>query len=163
MRTARTRQTFSARIILAGEGSAWPILPVPFDVEKVFGTRGRVSVRGTLNGFEYRSSIFPNPGGAPGHHMMVNKTMLEGAKAAPGDAVKVVMERDDQLREVEVPDDLAKALRKDPAAMKNFDALSPSARRSFADWVASGKQEATRRRRVEQAVADIAAGKKRRG
>lgn len=29
---------------------------IPFDVQKTFGTRARVPVRGTINGFPYRST-----------------------------------------------------------------------------------------------------------
>lgn len=32
---------------------------VPFDVPAAFGSRARVAVRGTINGFAFRSSIFP--------------------------------------------------------------------------------------------------------
>lgn len=48
------------RIALEGdETSTVTSITIPFDVEEAFGTRARVAVRGTLNGFPYRSSIFP--------------------------------------------------------------------------------------------------------
>jgi Domain of unknown function (DUF1905) len=55
------------------EGSSVAWLNAPFDVVKVFGTRARVPVRGTLNGFQFRTSLMPM-GGC--HGMAVNKTML---------------------------------------------------------------------------------------
>lgn len=51
----------------SGEGAA---LSAPFDVEKTFGTIARVPVRGTINGFPFRSSLMPM-GGC--HRMVVNK------------------------------------------------------------------------------------------
>ena len=72
----------------------------PVDVLEVFGTRARVPVRGTINGFPFRSSLMPM-GGC--HMMPVNKTLREGAGVEAGDMVEVVMERDDEKRTVEVP------------------------------------------------------------
>jgi hypothetical protein len=34
-------------------------LTPPFDVVEVFGTRARVPVRGTINGYPFRSSLMP--------------------------------------------------------------------------------------------------------
>ena len=36
---------------------------IPFDAREVFGTRARVPVRGKINGFPHRGSIFPMGGG----------------------------------------------------------------------------------------------------
>ena len=73
------------------EGSSVAWLNAPFDVEKLFGTRARVPVRGTINGFPFRTSLMPM-GGC--HGMAVNKTMRDGAGVAAGDTVSIVMERD---------------------------------------------------------------------
>ena len=48
--------------VTSGEVAA---LSAPFDVEKTFGTPARVPVRGTINGFPFRSSLMPMPPGAP--------------------------------------------------------------------------------------------------
>jgi hypothetical protein len=56
----------------SGEGAA---LSAPFDVEKTFGTRARVPVRGVINGFPFRSSLMPM-GGC--HRMVVNKDIRKG-------------------------------------------------------------------------------------
>ena len=40
--------------LLGAEGSSVAALVAPFEVEKVFGTRARVPVRGTINGFAFR-------------------------------------------------------------------------------------------------------------
>lgn len=46
---------FKAKLKAAGPGGAWTYLAVPFNVEKVFGSKARVAVKGTLNGFAFRS------------------------------------------------------------------------------------------------------------
>lgn len=46
-------------------------------------------------------------------------------------------------------------------AQKHFDAFPPSSRREYLEWIADAKQEATRARRIEQAVEWIGDGKRR--
>src|SRR6202051_2682063 len=79
-----------------GSSVAW--LNAPFDVPETFGTRARVAVRGTINGFPFRLSLMPM-GGC--HGMAVNQAMRDGAKARAGDLVDVVMQRDEEQRTVE--------------------------------------------------------------
>ncbi len=62
---------------------------------------------------------------------------------------------------VEVPADLAGALRKDARARATFDRLPPSHRRDYVDWIVGAKRDETRQRRVAQAVAWLAEGKSR--
>src|SRR5205085_11149378 len=83
-------------------------ISIPFDVQKTFGTRARVPVCGTINGFPYRSSIFPM-GGC--FMMAVNRELREGAGVRAGDTITVRMERDTEPRVVTPPADLARALR----------------------------------------------------
>jgi uncharacterized protein YdeI (YjbR/CyaY-like superfamily) len=55
--------------------------------------------------------------------------------------------------------DEERRLRADPAAAAFFDAQPPWYRRAATHWVVSAKREETRRRRLEQLVADSAAGR----
>jgi hypothetical protein len=151
--------TFSAELIGNGPKSAWTFLRIPAAVSKAFAVRARLPVRGTINGFAFRSSVFPD--GKGGHHMMINKAMRDGAKADQGDTVKVVMERDDAPREVQLPPELKRALAKNAAAKKRFADLSPSCKKEYADYIATARREETRTARVHKAVEMIAAGRKR--
>lgn len=63
--------------------------------------------------------------------------------------------------EAEVPEALAEALARDPAAAAVFDAFPPSARRDYCEWIAGARQEATRDKRLADAIAWIREGKKR--
>ncbi|HYN86412.1 MAG TPA: DUF1905 domain-containing protein [Pyrinomonadaceae bacterium] len=54
---------------------------LPFDAAEFFGTRARVPVRGTINDFPVRGSIFPKGDGR--HYMVVRREVREAA-AAPG-------------------------------------------------------------------------------
>ena len=57
------RKLFTSKLQSVGPMGAWTRLMLPFDVEKALGSRGRVSVRGTINGFPFCTSIFPNGDG----------------------------------------------------------------------------------------------------
>jgi uncharacterized protein YdeI (YjbR/CyaY-like superfamily) len=63
--------------------------------------------------------------------------------------------------ELEVPADLAAALKKNKAAQKAFDAFAPSHRREYIAWVAEAKRDETRAKRVTQTVDWLAEGKRR--
>jgi hypothetical protein len=135
------------------------MMHIPFDVEKKWGSRARVSVRGTINGFQFRTSIFPD--GKGGHTMMVNKAMKNEGGAAPGKSVRVELEKDDAPRPLTVPPDLKKALGKNSKAGAVFEAFAPSHRRAYVDWITQAKRAETRVARIEKAVEMISAGKKR--
>jgi hypothetical protein len=131
---------------------------VPFDVLKVFGTRARVPVRGTINGFPYRGSIFPMGEGK--HYMIVNKNVRAGAKAKGGETVSIVMERDDEPRIITPPADFARALKTNKEARTTWEKLSYTHQKEHALAIEEAKKPETRVRRIEKAIAQLAAGKK---
>ena len=148
-------KAFKARLTARGPGGAWTFLEIPFSVEKEFGTKGRVAVSGTMNGFAFENSLMPNGDGT--HSMMVSKALQAGAKASSGDSVAVTIAVDRSERVVAVPVDLQKMLAKSKAAAAAFESLSYSHRKEFADWVANAKREETRVSRAEKAIAMIIA------
>ncbi|MEO8527417.1 MAG: YdeI/OmpD-associated family protein [Caldimonas sp.] len=60
-----------------------------------------------------------------------------------------------------VPAALAEALAGDRKAQANFDAMPPSHRREYVEWIVEAKRDETRTRRVAQALAMLAEGKSR--
>jgi hypothetical protein len=152
------RQEFDARLESVGPGGAWTYLLAPFRVEEVFGSKARVAVKGTINGFAFRSSLSPMGDGT--HALMVNKAMKAGANAAAGDTVHLVLEKDDAPRTVIIPQDLQRALAKDKAAKGHFAKLAYSHQKEYVDWIESAKKEETRQRRIEKAVTLLAEGQK---
>jgi uncharacterized protein YdeI (YjbR/CyaY-like superfamily) len=63
--------------------------------------------------------------------------------------------------EAEIHPEFAAALAKNRKAKKAFDAFAPSHRREYVEWVAEAKRDATRARRIAQAIEWLAEGKKR--
>ena len=144
------------RVVLEkAEDSSACGIRMPFDVVKVFGTRGRVPVRGAINGYPFRSTLSPM-GGC--HMMPVNRALRDGAGVAAGETISVVLERDDEPRTVAVPADLAAALAADPAARTHFDGLAYSHRRRHVMAIDDAKTPETRARRIDKAVAMLHEG-----
>src|SRR5512143_304143 len=114
---------FRTKIVPMGN-EHWSCIRIPFAVEPAFGSKARIAVKGTLNGFPFRSSIFPDGSGS--HFMMVNKAMQAGAKVTAGDTVDVVMEPDARARTIALPNDLKAALSRLPALQSLFSSLSYS-------------------------------------
>lgn len=153
---AEQKLRFKAK--LEGEdksSAAW--LNAPFDVPETFGTRARVPVRGTINGFPFRSSLMPM-GGC--HGMAVNKAMREGANVQAGDVVNVILERDREVRTVEAPPELKKELAKSEAARKRWDELAFTHKKEMAILISSAKQEETKKRRLEKVMGALKTGTK---
>ena len=121
----------------------------PVDVPEFFATRGRVPVRGTINGFPFRSSLMPM-GGC--HMMPVNKALCQGAGAQPGDTVDVVMERDAEERTVEAPPGLKKELAKNKKAQERWEELAFTHKKEMANSISRAKQQETRKRRLAKVM-----------
>ena len=58
-----------------------------------------------------------------------------------------------------LPPYIQAALKKHPAASRHFEALAPSQRRRYLAWIESAKREETKRRRLQEAIRLLAAGK----
>jgi uncharacterized protein YdeI (YjbR/CyaY-like superfamily) len=80
-----------------------------------------------------------------------------------GEGKTIMRRRDNQTPKppLEVPADLAAALKKSKPAQAVFDKFSPSCKREYVQWITEAKQDATRQRRLIQAIAWIAEGKQR--
>jgi hypothetical protein len=142
---------------LEGRGTSVSWLNPPFDVVEVFGTRARVPVRGTINGFPFRSSLMPM-GGC--HGMPINQALRKGAGLEGGDTVSVVMERDEAERTVELPQVLKKELAKSKAAQATWEKLSFTSQKEIVLSINGAKQEETRVRRLAKAMDILKTGKK---
>lgn len=62
---------------------------------------------------------------------------------------------------IPVPNYFAAALKKNPKARKTFDALPPSGRREYLEWITEAKREETRTQRMTTSLKWLAQGKSR--
>jgi hypothetical protein len=117
----------------------------------------RFPVRATVNGYSWRTTVATMHGETL---LGLNRAVRESAGVKPGDAVEVAIELDTAPREVDVPEALARALARDPAAKAAFEALAFTHRKEYARWVAEAKRQETRDRRVSRALEMLREGNK---
>src|SRR5579872_7061758 len=121
-------KTFQAVLERGQSGLGWVIARIPFDVAKVWGKRGQIRVKGDINGFSFRTSLFPTGEGT--HFLLVNKKMQTGGRTAPGSTAKFRLEPDTEERPIEMPPELEQSLGELKALRRFFDhSLNPSRRR----------------------------------
>jgi hypothetical protein len=97
----------------------------------------------------------------PPRKKLVGYVKEAAKKIAVGERTKAWSRPKVARPETEVPEALAKALKKNKAAAKVFEAKGPGYRREYCVWISDAKAEATREKRVEQALEWIADGKTR--
>lgn len=143
-----TTKSFRATLERTASRLNWVIIRTPFDVGKVWGTRGRLKVRGEINGFGFRTSLFPSRHG--GHIMIVNKRMQAGGKVGPGKIAQFRMRPDLEERTVSPPSELKALLAEDRGLRRWYDRLNYSTRKDIANWITDVKSAEARQRRAEQ-------------
>ena len=153
---AEKKLRFAAKIEGKEAGVVAAITP-PVNVIEWFGTRARVPIRGTINGFPFRSSLMPC-GNA--RMMPVNKALRDGAGVKPGDVVEVVMERDQEERRVEAPPELERELAKSKKAQQRWGELAFTHKKEMAISISGAKQEETRQRRLAKVMQVLKSGGK---
>lgn len=142
-------KTFTALLEPDGTQLRWVIARIPFDIAKVWPERRGRRVRGEIEGFAFRTSLFPDARGK-GHILLVNKKMQAGARARAGDKVHITLEPDLEERPVSIPAELANIFKSDRALKKWFEQLSPSMRREIGKWVGDAKSAEVREKRAER-------------
>jgi uncharacterized protein YdeI (YjbR/CyaY-like superfamily) len=141
-------KTFQVVLERLDNGLGWVIVRIPFDVAKVWGKRGQLRVRGTINGFEFRNALFPTGKGE--HFLLVNKKTQSGGKTAPGLAAKFRLQPDTAPREIAPSKELLRELGQSRRLLKFYESLSYSRRHEISKWIAEAKHKETRQRRIHQ-------------
>jgi uncharacterized protein YdeI (YjbR/CyaY-like superfamily) len=141
-------KSFKASLERGGGSLNWTIIRIPFDAAKLWGSRGHIRVKGEINGFAFRTSLFP--AGAGDHVMIVNKGMQKGAKTKLGDIAQFCMEPDTAKRVVIMPPEMESILKEDAALRRWFGQISESHRSQIGKWIVEVKSSEARVRRAEQ-------------
>lgn len=117
-----------------------------FDIQSVFGSKGRIPVKITVDGHSFRSTIVPMGGK---HLMTFNKQMREATGYKAGDRIHILLERDAEPRTVDMPADIRSAL----TGQGLWDALlkyTYSHQKEVLDWINDTKNPETRARRISK-------------
>lgn len=147
------KKSFKGRLERLRGNLGWIIAWIPFDVHKVWGKRGRLKVRGEINGFAFRTSLFPTRSG--NHFLLVNKKMQSGSGASEGSTAELALEPDIEKRVVVFPPELRRILAEDRAFAAWVGALPYSIHKWLADLIAQPKSAAARARRAGQVAEQL--------
>ena len=153
---------FSAKLFRpapTAKADSWIFLTLPKNASAKLPSRGMTTVEGTLNGFHFRATLEPD--GQKSHWLKVNRTIREAAGADAGDVVTLEIAPAREEVEPKVPADLRNALAAAPKARALWSDITLIARRDWIHWIVSAKQPETRARRIKNACAMLAAGKRR--
>jgi len=147
MHTSATK-SFTATLERLPGALHWVIIRIPFDVKKTWKTMNRLRVIGELNGFSFRTSLFPFRQG--GHFLLVNRKLQAQAGVAAGSKGRFTIEPDLTERIAKIPRELSPFLNEDKTFRKWYDALPYSHRNEIAKWIEDAETPAARARRGEQ-------------
>ena len=143
----------------AGDGDGGVFVVLPFSVPEIYGTRGRVPVQATLDGYPYQGSVTPL---GDGHHALhVLKQIRKAVDKTIGDTVRVTLSRDVAERKMEAPADLAEKLAATPQAAAYFAKLAYIHQREYVRWLEGAKKPEVRTKRLGEIVEMLAQGRKR--
>ncbi len=141
-------QRFRAMLEKGDRALGWTVVRVPFDPAEVWAERVRLRVCGEVNGFRFRTSLFPDRRG--GFCLLVNRATQAGAGLVLGSAAEFVLGPDLEARPAELPDELAVLLEEEEGLRAWYDELTEYTRREIGKWVCGVKSEEARLGRAEQ-------------
>jgi uncharacterized protein YdeI (YjbR/CyaY-like superfamily) len=148
-KTGEVRKRFTAVLEPDGTALKWTIARIPFDLAKAWPMRKGRRVRGEIEGFAFRTTLFPRPGGGE-HLLLVNKKMQAGAGVRSGEKARIWLEPDLEEREILLPEELKRELNSDRGLRKWFDGLSDAMRREIGKWADEPKSRESRKKRAEK-------------
>jgi hypothetical protein len=145
---------FRATIELAGKTATG--IEVPATVVSKLGSSKKPAVRVTIKGYTYRSTVAT----MGGRFMLpISAQVREAAGVAARDNVDVQVELDTAPREVTVPADFTRALKREPSAKRFFEGLSFSNKQRIVIAIEAAKTPETRERRIAKSVSSLGEGK----
>jgi Domain of unknown function (DUF1905)/Bacteriocin-protection, YdeI or OmpD-Associated len=136
------------------------IVPIPFDVEKTFGTKNRLDVKGTIDGLPIQRTLLSSGDGT--HYLMLNAAMRKAIGKGEGDEVFVEIEPDNTYKIVEMPDYFLMELEENEVAKIEFKRTSPSNKRWMQQFLTEGKSMETKANRVLKVLDMLIRNSKRR-
>jgi uncharacterized protein YdeI (YjbR/CyaY-like superfamily) len=141
-------QRFEAVLERGDRALGWTIARVPFEPGAVWPRMVRLRVRGEVNGFPFRTSLFPDARG--GYYLLINRTMQDGGGVVAGQAAQFSLEPDFEERPAELPEELDALLDEAEGLRDWYGGLTEYTRREIGKWIGGVKSDEARMRRAEQ-------------
>lgn len=125
---------------------------VPTLVLESFDAGKRPKVVITINGHSWRSGIVPLGGR---YYVGIGARSRDACGIVTGDSVDVDLVLDTEPRTVDLPEDLASALERDPHAREAYHRLPYGKQRGLVITIERAKAADTRQRRIAEAIASL--------
>lgn len=127
-------------------------LPESLAAELPFAAHPRLRVEGEIADVPMAGAFLPTGDGR--RYIIVSPAVCQGAGVEIGSLVEMRFRVDDQDR-VDIPAILAAELRRDAALLRDWEALTPGRRRGLVHPIHAARSDATRQRRLGEAIAAI--------
>jgi len=142
----------SLKIKLSGDDKT-VFIEIPPDVMRQLDPgKKRIKIKATFNGIPYRGLITPY-GGVP--MLGILKSIQQQLKKKAGDMITLTLEKDEEERVVEIPDDLQQIFDKNKKAFTIYNTLSYTNRKEYVRWITDAKHEDTRKERLKAIVGKL--------
>ncbi len=142
-------KSFRATLEATGTSPRWVIARVPIDLKKAWPMWKSRRVFGEINGFAFQTALIPGTKGQ-GHVLIVNRKMQAGARVRAGERALIKLRARSRRARYRIAGRVRQRFsRRDRALKKWFDAMSPSMRKGFTNFIADAKSTETRQKRAE--------------
>ena len=138
-------QTFKGVITLSGTRA---IITLPFDPNKVWGSRARHYAAGTIDGHRFRGMVEP---AGERFFLALGPAWRRENELDAGAKVEVVL-YPDGLQVGDLSPDVSQALEAEPNARTRFESLPGGYRRNMVRWIESAKRPETRATRINRVI-----------
>ena len=148
---------FKARIYKTGINTCVDV--PPSITKKMKPDKGRIHVKGTVNGFAFTKTLVPVKNKP--YRLFVNAPTLRGAGTAPGEVVSFVIIQD--LHKAKKTYAMSPAFRgalRSHKVLKDFGTLTPARQQDILKYLSYVKSEEVLMKHVDKIVAKLKAGEK---
>lgn len=134
-----------------GDKTGWTYIEIPAELAEQLkaGNKKAFRVKGALGQYNI-SGVTLLPAGGGNFIMALNAAMRKGIAKKQGAMITARLEVDEKKYELNA--DFVACLNDDPEAKAFFDTLAPSHQNYFSKWVDDAKTEATKVKRIAQAI-----------
>jgi hypothetical protein len=111
--------------------------------------KGPIPIKGVINGNPYRQTLvrYSNE-----WRLYINTTMLKNSPNRIGELIEITVSVDSDSREIEMPVDLAKALKANKKAALAFEQLTASRKKEIIRYLANLKTKESLERNIIKAI-----------
>ncbi|WP_421771395.1 YdeI/OmpD-associated family protein [Emticicia sp.] len=125
---------------------SWHYVDFPENAHDIFGKKGFIKVKGSINDKPFKSNLFPKGNGF--HAMTLPLKLQKELGVKLHDEISVALEEDFEERIISMPIELQEAIDFDEEFATLFQQLSASKQKDYRHWIDSAKQTETRIKRV---------------